>query len=344
MKLAVLVDRPKSQLEQQLFKISPLIARLYATHESYRSLVVRLLEALVLCASSREEEPPSLLGHLGRKTSKNFIHMLMDLDKPLDDDSNVIAIWHLTSIVISSRQQWFSIYLLTGRPPRETLEEEKPEKPSLRPRTMLKIALDALSNVQELPMPRALAMLEFVSLAQNYWPWAMSDLHIKQSDFIQAISEFVSLFPPVSGSASEEQLMRSCYQSRMAAYIAEILAMYLYHSRQLGKSAPVDDLLPHITFYTRFAVSVPSYNSSLHGNLKRNFEARYSGCSLQDFKRTRLEIRDFGRDYFYDIKFADKLLNSDQTWTGRKNDGLAAELAKANVNLSLVDAQVVSEQ
>jgi hypothetical protein len=38
------------------------------------------------------------------------------------------------------------------------------------------------------------------------------------------------------------------------------------------------------------------------------------------------------------------MLSSDQAWTGRKNDGLAEELTKANVNLSLVDAQVVSVQ
>jgi nuclear pore complex protein Nup188 len=344
MKLAVLVDRPKSQLENQLFKISPLIARLYAVHESYRILVVKLLEALVLCASSREEEPPSLLGHLGRKTSKNFIHLLLELDKPLDDDSNVIAIWHLMSVVISSRQQWFSIYLLTGRPPRETLKETKLEKPSAPAKMALKIALDTLSNIQDLPMPRATAMLEFVSLAQNYWPWAMSDLHLKQSNFIKSISEFVSILAPVPASASEERMMEACYQSRMAAYIAEILAMYLYHSRQLGKTAPVTDVLPQIEFYTRCAVSAPSYNSSLHGNLKRNFAAMFSGCSLQDFKRTRLEVREFGREYFYDINFADKMLNSDLAWIGRKNDGLAEELAKANINLSLVDAQVVSIQ
>jgi len=344
MKLAVLVDRPKSQLEHHLFKISPLIARLYAVHESYRILVVKLLEALVLCASSREEEPPSLLGHLGRKTSKNFIHMLLELDKPLDDDSNVIAIWHLISVVISSRQQWFSIYLLTGRPPRETLKEAKPEKPSPPAKTALKIALDALSNIQGLTMPRATAMLEFISLAQNYWPWAMSDLHLKHSDFINSISEFVSILAPISSSASEERMMQACYQYRMAAYIAEILAMYLYHSRQLGKSAPTTNLLPQIEFYTRCGVSAPSYNSSLHGNLKRNFEAMFTGCSLQDFKRTRLEIREFGREYFYDISFADKMLSSDQAWIGRKNDGFAEELAKANVNLSLVDAQVVRIQ
>ena len=341
MKLAVLVDRPKSQLEHQLFKISPLIARLYAVHESYRILVVKLLEALVLCASSREGEPPSLLGHLGRKTSKNFIHMLLELDKPLDDDSNVIAIWHLMSVVISSRQQWFSIYLLTGRPPRDTLKEARPEKPPPPAKTVLKIALDALSNVQDLPLPRATTMLEFISLAQNYWPWAMSDLHLKQSHFINSVSEFVSILAPVPASASEERMMQACYQSRMAAYIAEILAMYLYHSRQLGKTAPAADVLPQIEFYTRCAVSPPSYNSSLHGNLKRNFEAMFSGCSLQEFKRTRLEVREFGREYFYDIDFADKMLSSDQAWIGRKNDGLAEELAKANINLSLVDAQVV---
>jgi len=342
LKLATLVDRPKSQLENQLFKLSPLIARLYAVHESYRILVVQLLESLVLCASNREGEPPSLLGHLGRKTSKNFIHMLLEFDKPLDDDDNVIAIWHFMSVVISCRQQWFSIYLLTGRPPRETLKDMKPEKPSPPVKTVLKVALDALTNIQDLPMPRATAMLEFISLSQNYWPWAMSELLIKPSDFITGISEFVSILAPVPTSASEERMMQACYQNRMAAYIAEILAMYLYHSRQLGKNAPATDVLSQIEFYTRCAVSAPAYNLSLHGNLKRNFEAMYRGCSLQDFKRTGLEVREFGREYFYDLSFADKMLNSDQAWIGRKNDGLAEELAKANVNLSLVDAQIVS--
>jgi nuclear pore complex protein Nup188 len=343
MKLAVLLDRPTSQLEHQLFKVSPLVARLYAVRESYRLHVVKLLEALVISASSRKGEPPSLLGHLGPQTSEHFIHMLLDLDKPLDDDARVVAIWHLMSIVVSSRQQWFSIYLLTGRPPRDALRKWCAEDQAPPSRTLLKIALTALSDIKRMPMPRSMAMLEFISLSQNFWPWAMSDIHLKQSNFIKSILEFVAGLLPVAVSANEDRSLEGCFESRVAAYIAEILAMYLYHSQQVGNTTASKEILTHIGFYTKCAVAVPAYNSSLHGNLRRNFEAKFPGCSLQHFKRTKLEAREFGREYFYDGQVANKMLSFDQAWTGRKNDGFAEELAKANVNLSLVDAQVVSK-
>jgi nuclear pore complex protein Nup188 len=340
-KVRMLVNRPTPQLEHHLFKLSPLIARLYAVHESYGPDVLKLLEALILSASTREGEPPSLLGHLGPRTSKHFIHILLNLGKPLDEDKYVIAIWHLMSVVVSSRQQWFSIYLLTGRPPRQALKDSDAENQVPSARTLLKIALDALSNIQSLPLPRALAMLEFISLAQNYWPWAMSDILLKKSSFIKSISKFVDSLETVLATAIADRPVEVCYEIRMAAYIAEILAMYLYHSRQVGNSAPKAELLPQIVFYIRLGAAAPFYNSSLHGNLKRNFESKFSGCTLQNFKRTKLVTREFGREYFYDLQLASKMLYSDQAWAGRKNDGLAEELARANVNLSLVDAQVV---
>ena len=81
-------------------------------------------------------------------------------------------------------------------------------------------------------------------------------------------------------------------------------------------------------------------DSVITGNLKRNFEARYSGCSLLDFERTSLEQRPLGREYFYNIPIMDKSLHYDAAW-GRR-DGFGAEVATANVNLSLVDSQIVS--
>ena len=76
------------------------------------------------------------------------------------------------------------------------------------------------------------------------------------------------------------------------------------------------------------------------GNLRRNFEARYPGCSILDFERTALEQRSLGREYFYNYSILNQALSYDGNW--RRPDGLGTEVANANVNLSLVDAQIVS--
>jgi nuclear pore complex protein Nup188 len=337
-----LLERPPSRLQEQLFRVSPLIARLYAIHEVYRLPVVALLDSLVVSAASATGEPPSLLGHLGQETSKNFLSILSQLDKPLNDDMHVIPIWNLMSAVVSNRQQWFAIYLLTGRKPRDKLKEEPAATSAYSShKPILTIAIEQLTKIYQLPLPRAIAMLEFVSLSQNYWPWAMSSLNT-QTDFIKSISSYVNSFQPLAASASIEKSIEGAYHARIAAYVAEILAMYIYHARQTGNLSPIKDLIPNLKFYIASAVAVPSYNSSLHGNMSRNFEKRYPGCNLIDFKRTQLKKRDLGRDYFYDIHLAEKMLEFDSAWKGRNNNGLAEEFVMANVNLSLVDAQVVS--
>ena len=41
--------------------------------------------------------------------------------------------------------------------------------------------------------------------------------------------------------------------------------MHLFHSRQTGNKISAKDILPNLSYFTRFAVAVPNYNSSLHG-------------------------------------------------------------------------------
>ena len=92
-----------------------------------------------------------------------------------------------------------------------------------------------------------------------------------------------------------------------------------------------------LVFFVHFGATI---NVKIIGNLKRNFEARYSGCSVLDFERTSLEQRPLGCEYFYNIPVMDKSLQHDVAW--RRKGGFGAEVATANVNLSLVDAQIVS--
>lgn len=337
LRVSTILALPTSQLEGHLFKIAPLIARLCAANDSYNDPVMDLFEALVEAASSDETEPPSLLGNLGPQTAKNFIHILSDLDKPFSRTGRVSRIWRFLSAVVSGRQQWFANYLLTGKTPREALKKVSKDELASFDRSILVTALTTLSKIKDIPQVRALAVLEFIALAQNFWPWAVCGSP-KYPEFITSISEFVGTLTPLQSITD----ISACYQTRIAAYIAEILSMHLFHSRQMGNPLGLQDLIPNLSYFERFAVTAPSYNTSLHTQLKRNFEARYDGSTLMDLKRTILEHQQYGDDYFYDLKLGNKMLQYDPAWRGRKGDGFESEVRKANVNLSLVDAQMVS--
>jgi len=343
-RVGCLLQHPCSYLEQQLFKTTAILVRLYVAHEAYKAPLVSLFEALVRSAVAYDTEPPSLLGHLGPKTAKDFLDVLADLDKPLDNEALNVCIWNLLSAVISNRQPWFATYLLTGTTPRNSIKTDgKSVGPgSSRANSLLAVALDSVADVQALKPPKALALLEFVALAEDYWPWVMIDTH-KHPKFLTGISDFVGGLESKLTPTTQDRSPSGCQQLRMASYIAEILAMYLHHSQQIGDSSFAKQLVSKISYFVNNAVKVPSYNASLHGNLRKNFEMRFPGCTLSSFKRTLLTRRQLGEDYFYDIKIAGKMLGFDPAWSGTRGQGFADEFARANLNLSVVEAQVVSD-
>ncbi|KAH0558656.1 hypothetical protein GP486_004694 [Trichoglossum hirsutum] len=332
-----LLRLPTSHLEKQFFKASPLLSRLYVAHEAYRLPVVALFESLVASAAASEQEPPSLLGHLGPETAKNFLSVLSNLDKPIDDDELDIQIWNLLSAVVSNRQQWLAIYLLTGNTPRGSLtrKESNPTSGAPRGEPLLAVALDSLADIDSLPPRRALAMLEFVALAEDYWPWAMADMH-RHPKFVTAISDFVGKLD------TQMPTVENANKIRMASFIAEIIAMYLHHLRQLGDDSFVKTLMPKLKYYMSGAVSAPCYNLSLHSNLRKNFEMKFPNTTLLNFKRTQLQRRYFGIDYFYDLDLATKLLRFEPSWTGIRREGFSYDVVQANINLSVVEAQVLT--
>jgi nuclear pore complex protein Nup188 len=369
-RIAILLNKSWTHLEQQLFKATPLLARLYGSNDKWKSQVVLLLETLVRGAvrvtgsvdtttekngtthtsrtKNEQQEPPSLLGHLGPRTAKNFLSVLSQLDEPLrvlDIQTNV---WNLLSAVVTCKQQWFSLYLLTGSTPRESMRTKSDSAPHLRNQALLTRALDALTNMSlpernttQLPWELYTAMLEFVSSAQNNWSWAMGDLR-KQKDFIQKLLAFLKWMAkqPKTLKTNAEQLERS-YQNRFASLACEVIAMYLHSSRQVGDITVLKDVVPSLGYLEDYALELPSYNDSLHGNLKQHIERHFPGVTLANLKRTTLYPESFGRRFFYDIDLANRLLSFDSNWAGpREGTGFANDVEKANFNLGLVESQV----
>jgi nuclear pore complex protein Nup188 len=214
LRVGVLIGRTHSRFESQLFKISPLISRLYAVNDLYRMPVVSLFEALIVSASKDSAEPPSLLGSLGTQTSQDFLQVLSDLDKPLRRQYCTTAIWKFLAMIVSSRQPWFANFLLTGRISKTISKNKEHRKDSaVLDRPLLNTALEALSHIHALFKPDALAMLDFVALAQNFWPWAIYD-SAKYGAFIQSISEYVGTLKPIQPSSKVCSLSLSHTQNR----------------------------------------------------------------------------------------------------------------------------------
>ena len=369
-RVAMLLHKPWTHLEQQLFKATPLLARLYATSDKWKSQVVLLLETLVRGAvrvpgpagssmegdtkqpaqnKNEQQEPPSLLGHLGPRTAKNFLSVLSQLDEPLRIVDIQTNVWNLLSAVVTCKQQWFSLYLLTGSTPRDSLRTKVDAAPNSRTKALLTRALDALSDINlpekespNLPWPLYTAMLEFVSSAQNNWSWAMGDLR-QHKNFIQKLLAFLKWMArqPKQLKFNAEILERS-YHNRFASLACEVVAMYLHSSRQIGDITALKDVVPSLRYLEENALDLPSYNASLHGYLKQNLERQFPGVSLANLKRTTLYHDSFGRTFFYDVELAHHLLSFDSKWSGpREGTGFASEVEKANYNLGLVESQVL---
>ncbi|KAE8355051.1 nucleoporin subcomplex protein binding to Pom34-domain-containing protein [Aspergillus coremiiformis] len=333
---AQLLQIPPSLLEEQLFKAAPVLVKLYALHDAYRLPTISLLNTLITGAAlDSDKEPPSLVGHLGAESSCLFLDVLSQFDKPLSDRALHLEIWQLLSAFITKRQQWLAVYILTGSSPRQTLKKTDDQiAPVMRGTPFLKIALDTLSNIEQVDLQVALALLEFVSHAQENWPWATSELR-KHSQFFSSLVNHVSKL-----NIGSLPVVDQIFTTRIAAVVADLCTIYLHSAKDMQDRTFYKTLIPLVSWYAKDAVEVSGYNASLHANLKKNFEMRYSGCKLADFKRTTLQPRTLGHAYCYDIRLGEKLLSYDFAWAGTRNQGFSQEFERANLNLSLIEAKV----
>ncbi|KAF2251158.1 hypothetical protein BU26DRAFT_539615 [Trematosphaeria pertusa] len=357
-RVAILLNKPWTHLEQQLFKATPLLARLYATSDAWKPPVVLLLETLVrgavrvvedddgkMAKKNDRKEPPSLLGHLGPRTAKNFLSVLSQLDEPVRIADVQTNVWKLLSAVVTCKQQWFALYLLTGSTPRDAMRTKKATSSESRSKALLSRALEALSNLNldtpSRPWSLYTAMLEFVTSAQNNWSWAMGDLR-QHKGFIQQLLAFLKWMAKQPNDLRTENAVHlRSYQNRFASLSCEIIAMYLHSSRQIGDVTPLTGIRSNLAYLENNALELPSYNVSLHSNLKQNIEQKFPGVSLANLKRTTLYPASFGESFFYDIDLANKLLEFDSKWAGpRSGQGFQGEVVRANMNLSLVESQV----
>ena len=333
------LSMPSSALGDLFFKASPIIARLYAVNQLHSLPVVEVLEALIVRASSNTQEPPSLLGHLGKQTSQSFLEVLINFDKPSSITRLVHAIWHFLSAAISTRQQWFAYFILTGSTPREVLGSKSESRhDSIRPRTVFDIALDTLIDIEQAPRQEALRALQFITVAQNFCPWTMNDSP-RRKPFIKSISAFLASFPVKISSTEPAVILES---TQIAACITEILAMYLFRMRETGDASLASELEPKwSTDFTQYALRPKVDHIITYNRLKNNFGKRYFECPVDTFRKTDINGRELGDNYYLDRKAAHRMLVYDEAWNGNGSQNYETEFRAVNFSASIEDAQLV---
>ncbi|KAL8852198.1 MAG: hypothetical protein Q9221_002908 [Calogaya cf. arnoldii] len=342
LRLNTLVVFKRSALEEKILGHVSLLARCYTSHPIFRQPVTELLTVLVINADAADGQPASLLGHMGEDAASQFLEVLAMIDDPLRNGDIAASVWKLLSAVVSKRQQWFAIFVLTGKAPRKLIKRKITEPDSRdRPHSIYDVALNQLSNIWRTNAQRALPILEFVALAADSWPWTLA-IAEQHPHFITAITEYISQVETVTNTTqnrSGRAGMEYC-KLQITSYITEILAMYTHYTRQASNTSYSKELLPNLTYVTTAAVLPPDYNASLHSNLRQNFEARFENCKLMAFKRTTLKLPSLGDSFYYDLDIANQFLHLDPSWSGRDQEGFAAELARTNINFSVVEARI----
>lgn len=333
------LGRPMSQVCHQVFNTMPVLAKLLVTHQDYYSHVVWLLEAAVIDAGSLPQ-PPSLLGHLGQGMAKSFLDCLSTFGKPFVNSELSTATWKLCSAIVSQRQQWLAVYILNGQTPKETMAAKDHVSNTTSPKPIISIALGKLSHIKDLQPSEAMAMLEFIALAADTSEAVALEIRNQQACKDACLKYIAEMKSP--GAIKHAQSQEEICQYQIGAYIISIIALLAHRSNERGDLTTLRHIVPRLGHLTEHGVCVPPYNASLHHSLKKNFEARFSNCILSNFKRTSFSRPLLGPHYYYDIHLADQMLRYDAAWKGRSNRGFANEFARANLNLSMVEAQVVS--
>lgn len=333
--------RPATAIEGQLLKCSSLLARLCVTNTDYKDATLSLLGALAERISREDSETPSLLGYLGPQISRSFLQALSKLDKPFDRPTESRNAWGFFATIMRNGQHWMANCLLTGKTPREALGSDG-KLSKLAPDSILKTALTRLRSIRAMSTSETLAILDLLTSAHNYWQWTV---FASQEDN-SCLTELRAYVRELKSTAVTARIdvHRACDEARIAAYIAEAFAMHLYHLRKTGREKEyARELAADLDYYLREGVTVSGYNASLHANFSKNFSKQYPTFKLESFQRTLLSPRELGAQYYYALDLADKMLMFDPGWFGpRERNGFRDEMEAANLNLSLVDAQVVS--
>lgn len=311
---------PPSVLEKKLFLASPDLVELYQQFPFHKK-VIDLMTALV-ASSWVDCEQPSLLAHLGQFHSQTLLKSLItSLKNNLESTETVIGICSFFGAVVdgSSRQDGLSILLVT-------------EKGSL-----LEVLETKCLAATDYKSREFVHVIRAIALARNTWSTVTKTSKERLTKLVDKMLTVVDSVPlslpqeirSPKKSSNKTSTVDVAYQRFAAAKAVQVLAQELFKDPdtvgKLLKARWSDELLE----LTQSFSSIKLYRSSLHGNLWRNFKAKW-GMELSQFRKRDPEY--YGSSFVYDLEDMNAVF-------GECLGEFETEIAEANLNLSLVNSE-----
>ncbi|KAI5370260.1 hypothetical protein Slin15195_G011380 [Septoria linicola] len=332
-----LSQKRSHNLAATLLQNMPTFASLLASDHAFKAEVYTLLGELVKSVGMSDQDPPSILAHFDVEGAHAFLQMVTQLDRPLCDVQVERQIWDFLATIMDSKQQWFAIYLLTGKLPKSRAHRRHDDETKARP--LLAYVLTELASIADLPPQRAVGMLKFIAIAQQTWVWATNEVR-SHADFLTNTLAWLGALQSPPRNPTPDAAITSAREHEMAAYLCDILAINVHASLEIGDKTVLRALVSKLEFLRDHGARVNAWNRSLHKSLESNLKRAFPQSDLSDFKRTSVHPAPYGRAYVYDSDIAATIFRHNRSWAGATADqGFADEFGRANANLSLLHAQ-----
>ena len=148
----------------------------------------------------------------------------------------------------------------------------------------------------------------------------------------------------VDSADSSLQTLQNCWRLHTAAAAVDAIAVEIFHAGNMSQAASIGVLRDHLVTKKDIklrdvaseAFRIRGYRDSLFFHLRRNFQSKFPSSDILRFQRIAQSSRQFGEEYFFDISTGRAILGSDPAWAGFEK-----EIRLANLNMSIVDAQLV---
>jgi hypothetical protein len=186
--------------------------------------------------------------------------------------------------------------------------------------------------------------MEFISKAHNSWAPILSTLRQDRALWAKLLTLLAWSGVPVDNSDSSERTLRDCWRLHSAAAAVDAIAVEIFYAGNMAQAASINVLRDHFVVRKDIklkdiaseAFRIRGYRDSLFFHLRRNFQNKFPTADLLLFQRSTIHDRQFGEEYFFDISVGKAVLGEDPAW-----EGFEKEIRLANLNMSIVDAQLV---
>ncbi|KAL9093379.1 MAG: hypothetical protein Q9159_000233 [Coniocarpon cinnabarinum] len=326
------------QFLQCLSEGVPNLIRVYASYKSMQTVTANLLARVAQAIGGSQQDQVSLFASFGAATGRDAVAVLGDLTDLADDSGLACARWRLFSACISNKQSWFSSYLITGTVPSRAHQSYENNVSTIDSRdSVLTIALDTVSSVSSLSSPAAVASIQFVADALNYWPWSFERIRTHPR-FLSRMTEHLDQLDWQPRSRQAYETRKLICHAFGASLICEIFAMCFHSTRLTGNTGFMKEWSPQIPLLDQPGFKDPYYQKALHRRFQHNFEGKFPGLLVEDFKKGAAVQAP--EDSYYDLECVQDVLREPKSHDhAQASLGFWHEFEYASNNLCLVAAQ-----